>query len=464
MKTINVRFSYTFPSIEELDYVPICGYISTSGKLNGNWKAEPILHLAVIFNVLAHQDRFSDINNQEAIASFNSIMKAKRLNIAAQSLNEHEYKNEIKRLKLELQREHERANGLEIAKKTLEEKIEEMNNKLDTQTQALNDANAKLDTQTQELAQAQVSLNEANAKLDASAQREEQLQNTMNQLQDVIVESAQTLHDELHAAGEMVREQFTRMNVTTSSRAETIDVWKIRALDEYYHRTHQCEENERVLDTYCGDASKSSRINQHRFKPQDTDELIGSYPNANAIDLAVYLRRHHAEYPHVRMDSNRKLIYIEDYILEVKSLLESYSDDGDGRIIEVVDSFELKSQNAGNQMIAHLQAIFNQQQAQAQQLEAINEHVEQLEAQIEAHHQEQQQANVHIQAQLDNIQEQLTSYQLFKQKHPHARQHLHRRWYRDVNEDEEGRAWCEDLKGGARYYLTEDDINRGHFR
>ena len=462
LKTMNTRFSRTFTSINELDYIPVYGYISSSTSISRT--SEPILHLSIVFNVLAHQDRFSGINNQEAIASFNSIMKAKRLNITTQDLNEHEYKNEIKRLKLELKREQQRAKGLEIKNKTLEEKIEEMSSKLDVSAQqvqtlqvqtqtlqnSLNEANAKLDTQTQALIQAHTERDEIKAQANG-------LQTTLNKLQDVVIESAQTLHDELHAAGDMVREQFTKMNVTTSSRAETIDVWKIRELDDYYHINHLCEENEHVFDTYCGDATKPSRINQHRFKPKDTDELIGSYPNANAIDLAVFLRRHQEHYPHVRMDRNRKLIYSGDDFDEVKALLIAYSDEGDGRVIEVVDSFEVHSQNAGNQMITHLQAIFNQQQANAQA-------IAQLQQQEQTHHQEAMNAIANIEEHVEAIEEKLTTFQLFKQKHPKAKQIRHRHFYRYVYNDENDRAWCEDTKGGAHYYLTEDDINNGSFR
>ena len=454
LETMNERFSRTFSSIEELNYVPVYGYISSNTKLGHSKIAEPVLHLAIVFNVLAHQDRFSGINNQEAISSFNSIMKAKRLNTTVETLNIHEYKNEIKRLQLELQRERERANGLEIAKKTLEEKFDDFRAEVNAREQQ---AQAERQQLINEVHHANNELANANAKLDETKAQNTQLQTkadtlqtTMNHLQEVVIEAAQTLHDELHAASEMVREQFTSANVTTSSRLETIDVWNIKELDDYYHRTHQCGVNEHVLDTFCGDAKKPSRINQHRFKPKETDELIGSYPNANAIDLAVFLRRHHDDYPHVRMNQSRKLIYSDGQLDEVRALLVAYSDEGDGRIIEVVDNFELRSENAGNQMITHLQAIFNQQQANAQAIAHLQE-------QEEAHHQEAMEAIAHIE-------EQLTTYQLFKQEHPRARQHRHRHFYRNVNEDEDGRAWCEDTKGGARYYLTEDDIKNGAFR
>ena len=468
LKTLNTKFSRTFNSIDELNYVPVYGYISSSSSISRT--SEPILHLAIVFNVLAHQDRFSGINNQEAIASFNSIMKAKRLNITTQDLNEHEYKNEIKRLKLELKREQQRAKGLEIKNKTLEEKIEEMNSKLDAQTQALNEANTKLDASAQREQQLITQNEHTHQELEhANAQRDELqtavngLQNTIDKLHDVIVDSGQMLHDTVQAARDTVLERFTQANVTTSSRLETIDVWRIKELDDYYHQTHQCQENESVLDTFCGDASKSSRINQHRFKPKEDDEFIGSYPNANAIDLALYLRRHHDEYPHVRMDKNRKLIYSDDELDEVRNLLLAYSQNGDGVIRAVVHGFETRYQEASDSLINRLQTA----------LQPIIQNQNQILANQQAHHQEQMQAVANINANIDNAVNEIEEHvdeaiapiiALFYQLHPNATQVYYNHAYRLLIIQND-KIYCHILKSSNQLHeLTEEELHKLRFK
>ena len=460
LRTMNSRFSRTFSSIEELDYIPVYGYISASGKVDGNWKAEPVLHLAIVFNVLAHQDRFSGINNQEAIASFNTIMRSKRLNTTAESLNIHEYKNEIKRLQLELQRERERANGLEVAKKTLEEKLDEVNTKLDASAQReqhlineVHQANAQLQASAQREQQLIDESHQAQAERQQLINQNTQLQTTVQNLHNVVIESGQILHDEFQAAKDEFRERFNQLNVTTSSRIETIDVWRIQRLDDYYHGHHLCTENESVLDTFCGDASKPNRINQHRFRPQETDELIGSYPNANAIDLAVYLRRHHELYPHVRMDSSRKLIYSDEAMDEVHNLLIAYSQTRE-TIVTTVNRMNERYQDASDTLIARLQTVLHPI-AQAQNQIIANQQAQA--AQINA----QQQAINHL---ADEVHELRVSFVEFQQRKPRCHQILHRSRYRNIEADENGNAYCEDSKNGPRYYLTEHDLMRGRFR
>ena len=75
----------------EFNYIPVYGNVSPTGKVSS--ASELLLHLAVAFNVLAHQDRFPDINNQESIASFNVIMEAKEHGTTAEAINETKIKD-----------------------------------------------------------------------------------------------------------------------------------------------------------------------------------------------------------------------------------------------------------------------------------------------------------------------------------------------------------------------------------
>lgn len=93
-KRMNPAFRYIFRDENEVvscEYTPLYGYISPSGKLSRT--AEPFVHLSVVFNVLTQQERFAEINNQEAIASFNAIMKAKDANTTTQNVNDSKLKN-----------------------------------------------------------------------------------------------------------------------------------------------------------------------------------------------------------------------------------------------------------------------------------------------------------------------------------------------------------------------------------
>lgn len=53
---------------------------------------------------------------------------------------------------------------------------------------------------------------------------------------------------------------------------------------------------------------------------------------------------------------------------------------------------------------------------------------------------------------------------MLAEAHPHARSIYHRYRYRELHIEENGDVWCEDIKGGARYYLTIQDIENGRFR
>ena len=87
---INPKFKYV-NSNYEFNYIPVYGYVSSSECLSRT--SELLLHLAIVFNVLAHQDKFPDINNQESIASFNVIMEAKEHGTTAEAINETKIKD-----------------------------------------------------------------------------------------------------------------------------------------------------------------------------------------------------------------------------------------------------------------------------------------------------------------------------------------------------------------------------------
>ena len=442
--------------IESLDFVPVW-YINGAQHARAD-TCELFCCFEILIHILAK--RFIDFKAKLLKLASTDIQLAKAKN---QTLERYQHLTQLELIdrieKLEAKKQ-----GLKKKNKSLEDRLEEINAKLDTQTQALNDANAKLD----EAAQREQQAHEERQHL---INQNNQLQTTITNLQDVVVESGQILHDEFQAAKNEFRERFNQLNVTTSSRIETIDVWRIRALDEYYHQTHQCQENENVLDTFCGDAEKSIRINQHRFKPQNTDELIGSYPNANAIDLAVYLRRHHDEYPHVRMDRNRKLVYSDNEIDEVRNLLLAYSQTRE-TITAVVDRMDERYQDASDSLIARLQTalhpiaqaqnqIIANQQAQQQQQAIMQAQIQELQQHEQEHHHQQQQAINNL---ADEVHELKISFVEFRNRKPRCRELLHRSRYRLIGSDEDGNAYCEDTKNGPRYYLTEHDLAHGRFR
>ena len=464
LDTMNDRFSRTFSSIEELDYVPVYGYISASETISR--VSEPILHLAIVFNVLAHQDRFSGINNQEAIASFNSIMRAKRLNTTAETLNVHEYKNEIKRLQLELQRERERANGLEIAKKTLEEKVDEI----------------------------QISLNQTNAQLQASAEREQHLidevhhahvqrdeiqatlnetQATLNQERDANVEFRANVNQAIvdiraqsetrfNQVSDFIADKLTGLNMTTASMTWLFIVIKRPSLTEEFRADHTIAQNQRVLDTICCRRDdKPDKLRKHEFNPV-TDTIMLERPCSNALDLVHFMRRHFtpdiASCLNVRGRCARKIVYIGGAEANVIQQLEQYIATSLRVRQEIVQNLD------GNQVAMR---------------DYIDERFHQLEVHQEAQHQEAMQAIAHIQAQeqananaIANVAEEVhdvhelvqTIAEQLQARHPNTNAILHRSRYREYHIEADGRVWCEDTKGGPRYYLTEHDIEHGRYR
>lgn len=448
LATMNKRFSRTFSTIEKLDYIPIYGYISTSETISRI--SEPILHLAIVFNVLAHQDKFSGINNQEAMASFNSIMKAKRLNTSAESLNVHEYKNEIERLQLELQRERERANGLEIAKKTLEEKLDDIQSKLDASAErekhliAQNEeTHHHLQQAQEERTQLQNSLDTANSKLDTATEM-------IADLKDCVETGIAVAHARMEEAAKAVGEEFTTFNVTTSSRIETFDVWSIQRLNQAYHNTHIANDDEEVLDLFCGDAEHPERINGHTYKPEANDVKLCSFTNANALDFADFLKTHSAQYPNIRFYSpKRKLIVKIGHRDEAIQALTAYSNSGDGRVEETIKRFKRQSFDIVRGTMDVLQAILDKEQAnEAEKPQAIARVQEQLQAQ-----------NQRLQA------TQKTNAQLMLELRPGRWLFWYNRSYREPRVEEDGSVTCPVTKAGVRRYtLSERDIRHGTFR
>ena len=474
MKTMNARFSYTFPSIEELDYVPICGYISMSGKLNGNWKAEPILHLAIIFNVLAHQDRFSGINNQEAIASFNSIMKAKRLNVAAQDLNEHEYKNEIKRLKLELKREQQRAKGLEIKNKTLEEKIEEMNSKLDAQTQALNEANIKLDASAQreqqlitqnehthqELEHANAQRDELQASLNQAHEERQQLINEQQEMKEAVI----TLSDNMNARLDALRDGFeatvTDSTLRVGIRNRVLCLYEVQPLTEKI--THA--EGELILDSFCGFASNErSSITRHAIPFVDErDECIFRVSCSDAIDIFDWMRTQVPNTIAVECSyrNERKIKVRAGRLEDFKQRLRRIA----SRAVHAREAYGRFIDDMKTDIRDDIQAI-------------VHEEIAQVLEQEQAHHQEQMQAvanaeaniNAHIDNAVNEIEEHIDEaiapiIALFYQLHPNATQVYYNHAYRLLIIQND-KIYCHILKSSNQLHeLTEEELHKLRFK
>lgn len=250
-----------------------------------------------------------------------------------------------------INREHDKSfKRLNKRNRDLNSMIREMNRKLDeakdeirNQTTALTQARTELHDQTQALTQAReelahntneltqartelhdqtTALTQARTELQENTMRltraHEELQHQthlITNLQDIVVEGAQETRNKINELGDNLRANFSRMNVTSGRRAETINIWTNFILDLTFHDQELAEENEEVLDTFAGDQNHPERIKQHSIPPDPIlDECLGTFPNANAIDICVYAREHIHEYPHIRFYSpTRKLIVQHGY-------------------------------------------------------------------------------------------------------------------------------------------------------
>ena len=304
-------------------------------------------------------------------------------------------------------------------------------------------ANNELAQAHEERAQLQESLNTAHSKLDNATE-------LITDLKDCVETGIAVAQARMEAAAKTVREEFTTYNVTTNSRIETIDVWSIRRLNTAYHRSHIAHDDEEALDLFCGDADHPERINGHQYKPEENDVKIRSFSNANALDLADFLKANANQYPNIRFYTpKRKLIVKLGHRDEVIQALTAYSNSGDGRIEETIDRFKRQSFDIVRGTMDVLQAILDKENANEEDKpQAIARVQEKLEAQ-----------NQRLQA------SQKTNAQLMEELRPGKWLFWHNRAYRQPRAEDDGSVTCPVLKASTqRYTLSEHDIRHGRFK
>ena len=402
-----------------------------------------------------------------------------------------------------INREHDESfKRLNKRNRDLNGMIREMNRKLDNQTNELSQARTELHDQTTALTQAREEL--AHNTNELTQAREELQENTMRltraheelqhqthlitNLQDLVVEGAQETRNKINELGDNLRVNFSRMNVTSGRRAETINVWTNFLLDLTFHDQELAEENEEVLDTFAGDQNHPERIKQHSIPPDPLlDECLGTFPNANAIDICVYARKHVHEYPHIRFYSpTRKLIVQHGYREEALNFIRAYANHGSSKVENLVDNYRIESIHLIGNLVTRLQDIMTNQRDQLNQMhqninnqnnmihrvqanvQEIHEEIAQVNNHIE--HQEQaqealnheihelQQANVELRNEIQALRD------IINARLPGATQIWYNRAYRNIME-ENGRLVCEVLRNSNdRHILNEEELRNLRLR
>ena len=446
--------------LESLDFAPVW-YIN--GKTN-DAKCELFCCFEILIHILAK--RFVDFKAKLLKLASTDIQLAKANN---QTLERYQHLTQLELID-KIEKLEAKKQGLKKKNKTLEEKLEDINKKFD---------NFRIESQA-DRQQLQNSLNEANTKLDASAQREQQLmaqnehthqelaqahaqrdeiQATLNQERDAntifrnnvnqaIVDIKHQVDERFTQASEFIDNKLTGLNLTTATTAWLFIVIRRPSLIENLRANHTITANQLVLDTVCCKRDdRAKELKRHEYN-EDEDEIVLEKPCSNALDLSHFMKRRFE--PEVAYCLNkpgqcyRKIVYLigaEDNVIQQLGLHLATALSVKQEIAQTLD---------GNQLATR---------------DYIDERFNQLEAQQQLHHQQEMQAINNVGEEVHEIHEiALTIAERLDIQHPDVHEHLHRCRYRLLHREADGRVWCEDLKGGARYYLTEDDINRGHFR
>ena len=396
---------------------------------------------------------------------------------------------------------NEKAKQALIEKKTLQEQIDrerihterledEINEAKDNYKQAKKSykKESKAHEETKAiLANIQNSLNEANAKLDVSVQREQQLineaqqahaqrdeiqatlqlqtqqlqeaQTTLNQERDAnvvfrnnvnqaIVDIKHQVDERFTQASEFINNKLTGLNLTTATTAWLFIVIRRPSLIENLRANHTITANQLVLDTICcKQTEKAKELKRHEYNEVE-DEIVLERPCSNALDLSHFMKSRFD--PTVAYCLNkpgqcyRKIAYIVGAEENILAQLGNHLASALSVKQEIAESLD------GNQLATR---------------DYIDERFNQLEAQQEANHQQQIQAINNVGEEVHEIHEiALTIADRLLERHPNTHAILHRSRYRDYHIEADGSVWCEDTKGGPRYYLDEHDINHGRFR
>ena len=388
-----------------------------------------------------------------------------------------------------INREHDKSfKRLNKRNRDLNSMIREMNRKLDNQTNELRQARTELHDQTQALTQARTELQENTMRLTRAHEELQHQTHLITNLQDLVVEGAQETRNKINELGDNLRANFSRMNVTSGRRAETINIWTNFILDLTFHDQELAEENEEVLDTFAGDQNHPERIKQHSIPPDPIlDECLGTFPNANAIDICVYAREHIHEYPHIRFYSpTRKLIVQHGYREEALNFIRAYANHGSSKVENLVDNYRMESIHLIGNLVTRLQDVMTNQRNQLNQMHQNinnqNNMIHQVQANVQEIHEEIAQVNEHIEHQEQaqralnhEIHElQQTNVELRNElqvlrdiinaRLPGATQIWYNRAYRNIME-ENGRLVCEVLRNSSdRHVLNEDELRNLRLR
>ena len=367
----------------------------------------------------------------------------------------------------------------------------------------LNNANEQIAHANEQIANLQetnneqlVQLNNANEQIAHANQQLANQGNMIQQLQDTTTNFQQQIHNEINRFAVFIEQQYTQMNVTTNTRSEIIDIWTNKSLTNHYREQHLCAPNEKILDTYCGDAGHRERVQNHLHGPNtdedEPDRLIKACPNANAIDLFRYIDEHRQRYPHVRT-YNRKIIYPQGYRHEVIALLNEFEHVSANGITELTNRMRQQAEIMNANIIAHVEHIIQQhhdemvamvhqqeQQHHEEQMAAIAEVAQQQELAQQQHVQQQQDMQQQLQhlaeqeqqhheeqmAAIAEVQEQvLTMVQQLAARYPEATEIWFNRFYRRLHREPNGTVWCEVRKGSnERHQLDDYDLNNRKFR
>ena len=191
-------------------------------------------------------------------------------------------------------------------------------------------------------------------------------------------------------------------------------------------------------------------MNHHQYKPEANDEKLNSYSNANALDLADYLKQHASQYPNLRFYTpKRKLIVKLGHRDEALQAIAAYSNSGDGRVEETIERFKQQSFDIVRGTMDVLQAIlYTEHATEAEKPQAIARVMNELEAQQQ------------------RLQEsQKTNAQLFAELRPGKQLFWYNKWYREPRTEADGSVTCPVLKSSnRRYTLSEHDIRYGRFK
>ena len=372
---------------------------------------------------------------------------------------------------------NEKAKQALIEKKTLQEQIdrerihtERLEDELNGVTKQRDDviaelrafraeANAKLDAQSQELAQAHAQRDEIQTTLQLQTQQLQETQATLNQERDAnivfrnnvnqaIVDIKHQVDERFTQASEFINNRLTGLNLTTATTAWLFIVIRRPSLINVLRANHTITQQQLVLDTICcKQTERAKELKRHEFN-EDEDEIVLERPCSNALDLSHFMKSRFD--PTVAYCLNksgqcyRKIAYIVGAEENILAQLGNHLASALSVKQEIAESLD------GNQLATR---------------DYIDERFNQLEAQQEANHQQQMQAINNVGEEVHEIHEiALTIADRLLERHPNTHAILHRSRYRDYHIEADGSVWCEDTKGGPRYYLDEHDINHGRFR